>query len=62
MFARILPIYANLVALQQGMEIREKMIRSGFQYDVIVVNSLIDMYEKCGNIQMSYELFDKTQQ
>jgi len=37
----------------------KKIIRSGFQSDVIVVSALIDMYAKCGSMQKARELFDK---
>eukprot|EP01018_Ginkgo_biloba_P013189 Gb_32450 [translate_table: standard] len=60
-FASVLPACANLAALQQGMEIHEDIIRSGF-HDVFVENALVDMYAKCGSIKMAYNLFDKMQQ
>jgi len=44
------------------MEIYEKIIASGYQYDVVVVNALIDMYAKCGNMLKARELFDKMHQ
>jgi pentatricopeptide repeat protein len=49
--ANVLPACANLEALEQGMEIHEKVIRNGFLADGCVMNSLIDMYAKCGSIQ-----------
>jgi pentatricopeptide repeat protein len=61
-FASILPAYANLGALEQGTEIHEKIIRSGLQNDVIVVNALIDMYAKCGSVCKARELFDNMHQ
>eukprot|EP01018_Ginkgo_biloba_P026783 Gb_12573 [translate_table: standard] len=50
---------ANLAALQQGKWIHGYIIRSGFESDICVENSLIDMYAKCGNIQIARQLFDK---
>ena len=50
------------MALEQGMDIHEKIVRSGFQSDVIAVNALIDMYGKCGSIQKAHELFDNMHQ
>jgi len=39
-----------MAALKLGVEIHEEIIRNGFLYDVVVANSLRDMYEKCGSI------------
>ncbi|XP_057820276.2 pentatricopeptide repeat-containing protein At4g02750 [Cryptomeria japonica] len=61
-FASILPVCANNGALGKGMEIHEVILRTGLQFDVIVVNSLIDMYAKCGSIEKARVLFDKTSQ
>jgi pentatricopeptide repeat protein len=61
-FASILPACANLAALEQGMEIHENIIRSGFESDVTVMNALIDMYGKCGNIKKAHHLFGKMHQ
>ena len=52
-FTTILPACANLAALELGMEIYEKIIRSGYQFDVLLVNALIDMFTKCGSIIMA---------
>eukprot|EP01018_Ginkgo_biloba_P032098 Gb_20504 [translate_table: standard] len=58
-FASVLPACANLAALEQGKEIHEEIIRSGFQSNVIVGNALIDMYAKCGSIKNAFHVFDK---
>ncbi|XP_057871166.2 pentatricopeptide repeat-containing protein At4g02750 [Cryptomeria japonica] len=58
-FVSVLPACANLTALEQGIEIHDKIIASGFQYDEFVMSALIDMYAKCGNIEKARELFDK---
>jgi pentatricopeptide repeat protein len=57
--ASILPTCANLAALEQGVEIHDKIIKSGLISDLIVVNALIDMYAKCGSIEKARELFDE---
>jgi len=41
------------------MKIHEKKIRSGFQSDVMVDNTLVDMSAKCGSIEKACNLFDK---
>eukprot|EP01018_Ginkgo_biloba_P039317 Gb_36398 [translate_table: standard] len=58
-FAIVLPACGNLVALEQGKEIHEHMIISGFQSDVFVENTLVDMYAKCGSIEDASKVFDK---
>eukprot|EP01018_Ginkgo_biloba_P041292 Gb_07260 [translate_table: standard] len=58
-FASVLPVCANLAALEQGKEIHEDIIRSGFQLDVFVESALVDMYAKCGSIENARDVFDK---
>eukprot|EP01018_Ginkgo_biloba_P026788 Gb_37509 [translate_table: standard] len=48
-----------LAALQQGKWIHGYIIRYGFESDIFVGNSLIDMYAKCGCVQIARQLFDK---
>eukprot|EP01018_Ginkgo_biloba_P025873 Gb_41753 [translate_table: standard] len=60
--ASVLPACANLAALEQGMEIHEDIVRSGFQSDVFVESALVDMYAKCGRIEKARYLFDKMHQ
>ncbi|XP_057870927.2 pentatricopeptide repeat-containing protein At2g22070 [Cryptomeria japonica] len=61
-FTHILPACAKMRALEQGMEIHQKIIEYGFLSDVVVGNSLIDMYVKCGSVPKARELFDKIPQ
>eukprot|EP01018_Ginkgo_biloba_P011334 Gb_02266 [translate_table: standard] len=61
-FASVLPACANLATLQQGMEIHEEIIRSGFQSDVFVAIALVDMYAKCGSIENARHVFDNIHQ
>eukprot|EP01018_Ginkgo_biloba_P001833 Gb_01327 [translate_table: standard] len=58
-FASVLPACSNTAALEQGMEIHEDIIKSGFQSDVFVGNALVDMYAKCGSIEHAQLVFDK---
>eukprot|EP01018_Ginkgo_biloba_P004838 Gb_17076 [translate_table: standard] len=53
---------AQLATVQQGMEIHDYIIRSGFELDIIVSNALIDMYAKCGSIWVAREVFDRMDQ
>ena len=58
-FANILPSCSNMAYLGLGVEFHEEIIRNGFLYDVVVENSLRDMYEKCGSIWKAHEYFNK---
>ncbi|XP_057848029.2 pentatricopeptide repeat-containing protein At3g26782, mitochondrial [Cryptomeria japonica] len=58
-FASILPACAKLGVLEQGMSIHQKVIESGLSSDIVVANTLIDMYAKCGSIQKALRLFNK---
>eukprot|EP01018_Ginkgo_biloba_P024429 Gb_13303 [translate_table: standard] len=55
----VLSSYAQLGALQQGKWIHDYIIRSGFESDVFVGTALIDMYAKCGSIEIARQMFDK---
>eukprot|EP01018_Ginkgo_biloba_P030286 Gb_21437 [translate_table: standard] len=55
----VLPACAHLAALQQGKRIHDYIIRSGFEADASVGNCLLDMYAKCGRIEIAQELFNK---
>eukprot|EP01018_Ginkgo_biloba_P003458 Gb_33545 [translate_table: standard] len=49
----------HLAALRQGKEIHNYVIRNGIESDVIVGNALVDMYAKCGNMEIACHVFDK---
>lgn len=55
----VLPACSHLGALQQGKSFHDYIIRSGFESDVSVATALIDMYAKCGSIQIARKLFDR---
>jgi pentatricopeptide repeat protein len=55
----VLSACAQLAAPQQGKWIHGYIIRCGFQSDLSVENSLLDMYAKCGRIDIARKLFDK---
>ncbi|XP_057841650.2 pentatricopeptide repeat-containing protein At2g22070 [Cryptomeria japonica] len=61
-FASILPACAKMGALEQGMDIHRSIIENGLLSDVVVGNTLVDMYAKCGSIQKAHELFHKIPQ
>jgi pentatricopeptide repeat protein len=57
--ASMLQACAHLASLQQGMSIHGYILRSNLEVDVFVGNSLIDMYVKCGNVEIAQLVFDK---
>ncbi len=58
-FVPVLNACANLRALEVGRHIHEQVIQAGFQHDVFVGNSLIDMYAKCGSMDDAWRVFKK---
>jgi len=46
-------------ALEEGMEIRQRVVENGFPSNVMVLNVLIGMYTTCGRIHKAQELFNK---
>ncbi|CAM6116121.1 unnamed protein product [Calypogeia fissa] len=58
-FVGILNACASVAALEQGRLIRKQIIHLGFDSDVYVACSLVDMYAKCGSIADSEEVFRK---
>ncbi|XP_057861380.2 pentatricopeptide repeat-containing protein At2g13600-like [Cryptomeria japonica] len=61
-FASVLPACAELVCLEQGINIHEHIISSGLQFDVFVANALVDMYAKCGVMGKAHNVFDRMPQ
>eukprot|EP01018_Ginkgo_biloba_P003629 Gb_16327 [translate_table: standard] len=55
----VLSACAYLAALQQGKWIHAYIVKSGFESDVSVGNSLVDMYAKCGSLEIARNFFDK---
>ncbi|CAN6443666.1 unnamed protein product [Victoria cruziana] len=57
--ACILPACASLSSLERGREIHGRIIRNGYQSDGLISNALIDMYAKCGALDVAKALFDR---
>ncbi|KAK4770086.1 hypothetical protein SAY87_030618 [Trapa incisa] len=53
----ILPIFAEYVDVNKGKEIHCYTIRHGFESDVFIASSLIDMYAKCSRVEDSIHVF-----
>ncbi|KAG5226766.1 pentatricopeptide repeat-containing protein [Salix suchowensis] len=54
----ILPICARVTALCSGKEIHVQIVKSARRPDVLLLNSLVDMYVKCGVFDYGRRLFD----
>ncbi|XP_061352660.1 pentatricopeptide repeat-containing protein At3g14330 [Gastrolobium bilobum] len=55
----LLPICAQLTALHTGKEIHGQILKSRNKADVPLLNSLMDMYAKCGAIGYCKKVFDR---
>lgn len=58
-FPRVLKACGGIVMIQVGEEIHRHVIRLGLGDDTFVLNSLVDMYAKCGDIVKARHLFDR---
>lgn len=57
----VLPACADLGALPLGKEIHGFSIKNGFNSQINVQNSLVDMYSKCRNFKYSSRIFNRMQ-
>lgn len=53
----VLPIFAEYVDVYKGKEIHGYAVRHGFDGDVFIASSLIDMYAKCTRLEQSLTAF-----
>ncbi|CAL8993588.1 unnamed protein product [Prunus brigantina] len=53
---------ASLAALEPGVQIHSITVKTTYDKDTVVGNSLIDMYAKCGSIKDARLVFDKLKQ
>ncbi|KAI3716974.1 hypothetical protein L1987_68234 [Smallanthus sonchifolius] len=58
-FSSVLCACANLTSLEKGKDVHGKTFKLGFQHDVFVGTSLVDMYAKSGDIENSKRVFNK---
>ncbi|KAK7258240.1 hypothetical protein RIF29_32804 [Crotalaria pallida] len=56
-FPRVLKACGGIGSLQVGEEVHRHVVRYGFSNDVFVLNALLDMYSKCGDIVKAHKLF-----
>ncbi|CAN6471452.1 unnamed protein product [Victoria cruziana] len=55
----ILPAAAYMAILKEGTTLHSYIIKVGLETVVLVGNSLIDMYAKCGRLDLAYEFFNR---
>ncbi|XP_024037882.1 putative pentatricopeptide repeat-containing protein At3g23330 [Citrus sinensis] len=58
-FSSIMPACAHLTTLHLGKQLHGCIIRNGFDDNMFIASSLLDMYAKCGNIRLARCIFDK---
>ncbi|XP_058090487.1 pentatricopeptide repeat-containing protein At3g16610 [Magnolia sinica] len=58
-FPFVLKACSGLLALEEGSEIHKHAARVGLDSDVFVCSALVDLYAKCGCLDVAYQLFDK---
>ncbi|XP_074321215.1 putative pentatricopeptide repeat-containing protein At1g69350, mitochondrial [Silene latifolia] len=59
-FTNVLPACARIGAIAPGKEIHARCIRNGIAFDIFVSNALIDMYTKCGFLNLAQNVFDNS--
>ena len=56
--ASVFPSCTHLEFVKQGKEIHSYIIQNEFESDVFVGSALLDMYAKCGNMDMASKVFN----
>ncbi|XP_052627247.1 pentatricopeptide repeat-containing protein At2g34400-like [Lactuca sativa] len=54
----VLSACASLGALDIGKSVDEYALKNGLQKDIYVATALIDMYDKCGNVDHAFQVFE----
>ncbi|XP_039016040.1 putative pentatricopeptide repeat-containing protein At3g13770, mitochondrial [Hibiscus syriacus] len=57
-YASVLTALSGLAALDIGKQVHNHVLRCNLPFYVVLQNSLIDMYSKCGNLVYSRRIFD----
>lgn len=56
-FSCVLHSAASIAALEQGSLVHNQVIKTGLGYNICTVNSLINMYAKCGSLADAHRVF-----
>lgn len=57
-FPRVLKACAGIGSVQHGEAVHRHVVRSGFGGDIFVLNAVVDMYAKCGDILRARRVFE----
>ncbi len=58
-FVGVLKACASMVAIEEGRCVHWQIIQSGFESDMFVGSSLVDMYAKSGSMEDAWGVFNK---
>eukprot|EP00250_Pteridium_aquilinum_P018853 c24218_g1_i1 orf=516-2621(+) len=58
-YACIIKACSSIGAIEQGRELHKEVTRQGFDKGLLVGNTLVDMYAKCGTVSEAQEAFEK---
>jgi pentatricopeptide repeat protein len=58
-FVGVLNACGSVAAIEEGRCAREHIIQSGWDLDVFVGSSSVDMYAKCGSMEDACRMFNK---
>jgi pentatricopeptide repeat protein len=58
-FVALLNACASVMALGEGKRVHEQITQSPYESNLIVGNSLVDMYAKCGSMEDAVRVFEK---
>ncbi|KAJ8529454.1 hypothetical protein K7X08_036289 [Anisodus acutangulus] len=57
-FSSCVSACAGIASLKHGKQIHAFLVNAGFRPNTIVLSSLIDMYSKCGSLEVARRVFD----
>ncbi|XP_057826026.2 pentatricopeptide repeat-containing protein At2g22070 [Cryptomeria japonica] len=57
-FASALSSCGDLSAAQEGKQVHAYIVKTGFEFNSILLNAMVDMYSKCRNMESARQLFD----
>jgi len=60
--ALVLKVCACIASLQSGQELHAYIIKTGYEVNASVINTLVDMYGKCGSILDACKVFDEMEE
>nr|KYP60492.1 hypothetical protein KK1_022898 [Cajanus cajan] len=60
-FMGVISACANLASIRQGKEVHGLLMRKLFHTHLFVANSLLDLYTRCGRIDLATKVFDRIQ-